>query len=428
MSLSETLLRSDVTRDMSEGIILVSFGGRIIYLNPSAERILGISAEETLGRVFFETVLHEKDNDDFFQIFLDAIYDKKSSHSGIVPFRAKDSLRQLRVVTSFLYEDGKPEGVIVALDDITELMELRVEHERQMKVLLDSLVGALSTAIEERSRYNANHTRSMVRYAERFLDYLDETESEWRFGESRRRAFLMSVWLHDVGKLAVPPSVMDKSTRLGDGLLDVRHRFTEIGLLDRIALLEGKIDGAEFERRGREREDALALIERVNGAPFLTDDELSAVEELAGRTYTDESGETRPWLSEEERNDLRIRRGTLTDEERAVMQSHVVVTERILSRVQFPDLYAQVPAWASAHHELLNGTGYPRGVTAEEIPREVRLLTILDVFDALTAKDRPYKEPMPAEKALSILRAMARDGAVDGEVLDLFEASRAWVE
>jgi HD-GYP domain-containing protein (c-di-GMP phosphodiesterase class II) len=104
----------------------------------------------------------------------------------------------------------------------------------------------------------------------------------------------------------------------------------------------------------------------------------------------------------------------------------VVVTGRILDQVAFPEEYANVPVWAAAHHELLNGKGYPQHLTAEDLPPEVRLLTILDVFDALTAKDRPYKPGMPVEKALSILHSMVNEGSMDENILALFEQSQAW--
>ena len=110
------------------------------------------------------------------------------------------------------------------------------------------------------------------------------------------------------------------------------------------------------------------------------------------------------------------------------MENHVVMTARILEQVSFPKAYNQVPAWASAHHELLNGRGYPNHISGDEIPCEVRLLTILDVFDALTARDRPYKPGMPVEKALSILESMVDEGSMDGEILGLFRESRAWEE
>ena len=323
--------------------------------------------------------------------------------------------------------DPEIELLVQAMSSQAAISITNMQYAEQITALLDSLVGALSTAIDERSHYNANHTRNMVRYGENFLNWLEETGHPWRFDENKRRTFLMSVWLHDVGKLVVPLEVMDKETRLGPALEEIRKRFATIGLLDRIAKLEGRIAAEELEKRDAERADTLAFIERVNRAGFLPDPDLARIAALAERTYVDENGETRPWITENERGCLSIRKGTLTDEERSVMQSHVVVTGRILSQVTFPKIYGQVPAWAAAHHELLNGKGYPNHVTAEQIPPEVRLLTILDVFDALTARDRPYKPSMPLSKALSILHSMVEEGGVDGEILQLFEESEAWV-
>ena len=150
------------------------------------------------------------------------------------------------------------------------------------------------------------------------------------------------------------------------------------------------------------------------------------VQALGEKRYLDETGQEQPWLTPEELEDLCIRKGTLTAKERGIMESHVVVTARILSQVSFPKIYAEVPKWAAAHHELLNGSGYPDHVKADQIPREVRLLTILDVFDALTARDRPYKAPMSAEKAMGILESMVQEGSIDGDILKLFADSRAW--
>ena len=121
-----------------------------------------------------------------------------------------------------------------------------------------------------------------------------------------------------------------------------------------------------------------------------------------------------------------MRKGTLTQEERSIMESHVVLTKKLLDEMKFSRSYAYVPIWAAAHHEFLNGKGYPLGLKGEEIPREVRLLTILDIFDALTARDRPYKPGIPIEKTLQILREMEQQGQIDGEILALFIQSRAW--
>ena len=123
---------------------------------------------------------------------------------------------------------------------------------------------------------------------------------------------------------------------------------------------------------------------------------------------------------------LSIRKGTLTAQERSQMQGHAAYTWNILNQVQFPDAYANVPVWAASHHELLNATGYTKGLAGDKIPREVRLLTILDIFEALTARDRPYKPPIPPEKAWKIMDKMVREGALDGNMLAEFRESRAW--
>ena len=108
------------------------------------------------------------------------------------------------------------------------------------------------------------------------------------------------------------------------------------------------------------------------------------------------------------------------------MESHVTITDHILSHVRFPKIYSQVPLWAASHHEFINGEGYPHHALSDSIPKEARLLTILDIFEALTAKDRPYKKPMPIERALSVLDSMAEEGKLDKDLLQLFKESKAW--
>jgi len=322
--------------------------------------------------------------------------------------------------------DPSVELLVRAISGQAAISLTNMLYADQITGLLDSLVGALSTAIDERTPYNANHTRNMVRYGAAFLDWLERTGNPHRFDADQRRTFLLSVWLHDVGKLVVPLEVMDKESRLGSRLEPVVQRFSTMALLTKIDLLEGQISQAEADELGRIREDGLALIQRVNKAGFLPDADLEAIQVLSHRTYRDADGSIRPWLTEEETKDLSIRKGTLTPEERQIMESHVVVTGRILSQVSFPKIYAQVPVWAASHHEYLSGKGYPNKLTAEQIPWEVRLLTILDVFDALTAQDRPYKPAAPLGKALGILHSMVDEGSLDGDILALFEESKAW--
>lgn len=324
--------------------------------------------------------------------------------------------------------DKEAELLTGAMASLSAISLTNMQYSEQITGLLDSLVSAMSTAIDQRTPYNANHTRNMVKYGEKFLDWLEKTENPMAFDENKRKAFIMSVWLHDVGKMVVPLEVMDKDSRLGPGVKDVLTRFRIIKLLTMLACEKGCLPKDFADNQIKELDDAAEFVERINKAGFLPDADLERVQALAAKVYTDENGQLQPWITAEEAAKLSIRKGTLSDEERRIMESHVVLTGTILESVAFPKQYTSTPVWAAAHHELLNGKGYPNHLTAQDIPGEVRLLTILDVFDALTARDRPYKPPMPIEKALSILHSMADEGGLDQDILKLFEESRAWEE
>ena len=153
---------------------------------------------------------------------------------------------------------------------------------------------------------------------------------------------------------------------------------------------------------------------------------LDALREAAKIKCLDEEGNEIDLLNDAELEAITVRKGTLTDYERSQMQSHVVYTASMLDKMNFEGQYTNVPGWAGGHHELLDGSGYPKHLKADEIPKEVRFITIIDVYDALTADDRPYKPPMPTEKAFGILQSMAEEGKIDGELLAKFKESGAW--
>ena len=420
------LIHESIIRDMSEGVMMIGTDGMIESMNPAAEKILGKKKEEVLGQQYVRAFIRDVENDVFNQAVLDALYDPTARHEQIVPWHNGGQTKQLYMVTSFLFHEDQKIGTIIVFGDITELSELKVRYAKDIEKLLDSLVRALSIAIDERSHYNANHTRNMVTMAEAFLDWMEDHGNPWQYDEERRRAFIMSVGLHDIGKLSVPLSVMDKATRLGPRLETIQERFTKRRLMSRIAMLEGRITDGEYEKTVKEAEDDLAFICRINKAGFLPEDDLRRIRDLGQKTFEDEDGTGKRLLTDEEILMLSIRKGTLTDRERSVMQGHASSTWNILSQVCFPEQYAAVPVWASSHHELMNAKGYSKHLSGKEIPREVRLLTILDIFEALTARDRPYKPPMPAEKAWDILDSMVREGALDGSILSEFRESGAW--
>ena len=416
-----------IVKDMMEGVIAVNCEGVISYVNKATEAILRKSKSQLEGKSVVAAFFGSEINDQFNQTIMDAIYDKEGAvHEKLVPYYADGKVIQLHMIASVLRENEKKVGVIIVLGDVTDLVEQKVCAAEQAQRLLDSVVMTLSQAIDERSSYTANHTRNMVRIAEAFLDWLNKTNNPRKFDESRRRSFLMSVWLHDVGKLAVPLEIMDKESKLGAQMKVIEDRFVKISLLDEIATYRGQITAEERDARKQERDSALDEIRRINRAEFVPDEKQELLKKIVSEKYCDENGEECPLLTDEEIENLSIRKGTLNDKERSIIQSHAIVTGRILDKIQFPDEYCHVPIWASEHHELLSGRGYPYHLEGNQIPKEVRLLTILDIFEALTAKDRPYKKPMSVEKAFSILESMVSNGDLDGEILGLFKESRAW--
>ncbi|NBH72807.1 GAF domain-containing protein [Clostridiaceae bacterium] len=326
-----------------------------------------------------------------------------------------------------------PKEMALVLESISSQAAITIQNVRyirQIQELFASFVRVMSSAIDERSPYNGSHTRHMAAYGEKFLDYLNarakKEGKEPPFLPQRREELLMSIWLHDIGKLVIPLEIMDKPARLlPDQHKAFLHRMEVIRLLGEIETLSGR--RTNLDELVQETRAAESLVESVNAAGFVTDEKLAALENLSGKMYRDRDGRELPWLSRDEYAMLAIRRGTLSGKERDIMQSHVAMTDKLLSQICFSPELSHVRGWAASHHEFLNGSGYPKKLSDDEVPAEVRIITILDIFDALTADDRPYKPGMPAERALSVLDAMAnKEGKLDPLLVRLFEESRCW--
>ncbi|MCM1026252.1 MAG: GAF domain-containing protein [Roseburia sp.] len=358
----------------------------------------------------------------------------------VVPMRNREGekLGVIQLINA-LDQEGRiqafPEDTILALESVTSQAAVAIQNVRYLKEireLFHSFVRMMSAAIDERSPYNASHSRRMAQFGGRFLDYLNrqaaERGEELPFSEKRREELIMSIWLHDIGKLTTPLEIMNKPERLYEPQkAEIRHRMERIRLLARIDCLEGRISGEERGRLEQDTEEAESELLRISTAGFLPEERLAWLEGLRKRVYRDEEGQERPWLTGEEYEMLSIRKGTLTARERAVMESHVQVTDKLLAQISFSADLSHVREWAGAHHELLNGSGYPEHKSGERIPREVRIITILDIFDALVADDRPYKPGMPVERALRILEEMAeKEGKLDPELTRQFILSRCW--
>lgn len=318
--------------------------------------------------------------------------------------------------------DPEYEIIIRSLGSQAAIEITNLKYVQEIKMQLHSFVEAMATAIDERTPYNGSHTRKVAEYAGLLADHINKQHAAGRcreyFDENRKEKLELAALLHDIGKMIVPLSVMNRATRLDTDMERVEDRFRLLEAYYRIDCLEGRISREECETRVAYLKDSMEFIHRIDSMGFLDDGNYQRVQELAAQKYVNGTGEEIPYLTEQERECLSIRKGTLTQQHRREMENHVVMTDKILSKVHFNKNYEDVPRWAASHHELLDGSGYPNHLKGEELELETRILTVADVYDALTATDRPYKKPIPREKALNILKSMAEEGKLERRLVD----------
>ncbi|MEM7653832.1 MAG: HD domain-containing phosphohydrolase, partial [Pseudomonadota bacterium] len=175
--------------------------------------------------------------------------------------------------------------------------------------------------------------------------------------------------------------------------------------------------------------DDAAFIERINsGSEWMPDDQVDRLERIKQYMWRNPDGETVPLLTENEAYNLEIRRGTLNAEERQAINDHIVVTIEMLETLPFPKNLKRVPEYAGGHHEKMDGTGYPKVLTRDQLSVPARMMAIADIFEALTAADRPYKKPKPLSESVGILKKMAEENHIDTELFELFVASEVHKE
>lgn len=316
------------------------------------------------------------------------------------------------------------EHIILALASQAAIAVSNIRYVEELKEQMWSFTEAMAETIDTRTPYNANHIRMVANYAAKLADFINEqhekgVEKEY-FSKNRKEQLILAALLHDMGKVAIPENVMNKATRLEHRLKDIEIRFELFRARYQIQMLEGTMTQEEYNTTTDCLDNILKLVREVNVMGFLSDEKMQELEKAFTCKYVGKEG-TQPYFTEEEKEDLLIRKGTLTEKEREVMQSHVEMTERILSKVHFNDNYQDVMKWAVQHHECLDGSGYPRHLTGDVLSTEARILAVADICDALLATDRPYKKPIPKDKAFAIMRDMVNQGKLDGKIVDYLE-------
>ncbi len=296
----------------------------------------------------------------------------------------------------------------------------KLQKERELKALLYSMAEAMTEAIDQRTPYNASHTRKVSQYSVQLAEYVNSQHKKKRtkihLSKNEIDQLRLASLLHDVGKMSVPRNVLDKPTRLGKYLDDILTRFEKLELMIKLDAEKGDIERSAADEKLSLVADAREFVVALDKKEWLSDEEKDTITKLESEKYTCPDGSEISLLNETELHCLRIQKGTLTSEEMELVHKHAVYTDGILKRIRFGKNYQRVRKIASSHHELLDGKGYPNKLQGDEIDIPTRILTICDVYDALTADDRPYKKAKSVEQSLKILGFMAKDGQIDNEL------------
>lgn len=313
----------------------------------------------------------------------------------------------------------------------------------ELQALLDSFIQVIAGAIDEKSPYTGGHIERVAELTQDIARAISNSaEDRWKqfnLNEDQHKELRIAAWMHDIGKITTPEYVVDKSTKLEtifDRVNVVLARFEVLKSQTTMAYLENKNKLSkstrkdktaklrqlkkEYEQKMNDIQSDMEFVKVSNiGGEFMEDAKIERVKRIAAQPIVI-NGKEEPLLNENEIYNLSIRRGTLNEEERIIIQNHVVQTISMLNKLPWPKKLSHVPEYAGGHHEKLDGTGYPNHLKASELPLQSRIMAVADIFEALTAADRPYKPGKKISECIKILGFMVKDKHVDGDIVDFF--------
>jgi HD-GYP domain-containing protein (c-di-GMP phosphodiesterase class II) len=377
--------------------------------------------------------------------------DHKDEVIGVIQLinKKRNPRARLRAPEDFVREairfDNASEELLLALAAQAGIALENALLYDEIRNIFEGFVRASVQAIEQRDPTTSGHSQRVSVLSCRLAEMVDAEKNGAYAGARFDRRDLQELkyasLLHDFGKIGVREQVLVKAKKLYPHERDaIRARIDyalEAGerelLAEQLRLGRagaGQSDLERVQQRWQARRAQLLaaweLVERANEPSVLAEGDFSRIDEVAQIEYRDASGAVRPLLSAPEVIALQITRGSLSPDEIEEIRSHVVHTYNFLTKIPWGKAMRRVPEIARAHHEKLNGHGYPRGVEAAAIPLQSRIMTVADIYDALTAADRPYKRALPPERALQILELEVKDGNLDAELLRIFREAQVF--
>ncbi|MES2037871.1 MAG: HD domain-containing phosphohydrolase [Pseudomonadota bacterium] len=320
----------------------------------------------------------------------------------------------------------------------------------QLENLFVSLVHLINIGIDEKSPHTGRHCQHVPELTMLLANAVHETRegplAHFSMTDKDRKELWMAGILHDCGKISTPVHVVEKSTKLEtifdrihllDTRFEVLKRDAEIRVLkSKCALYQASVHNenliAELEQ-GLQAErfkidDARNFLRKLNiGSERTSPEDLQRVTDIAAWQFLDANGAPQPFLSADEVENLSVRAGTLNAQERAIINNHISTTIKMLEALPWPKHLQNVPEYAGGHHERMDGKGYPRGLRGEQMSVQAKIMAIADIFEALTAKDRPYKDGKTLTESLHILGSFALNGHIDPDLFNIFVKKKVYL-
>jgi len=313
----------------------------------------------------------------------------------------------------------------------------------QQEKLLESFIKLIAKAIDDKSPYTGAHCERVPVLTEMLAEAGCRSDDgifkDFNLDEMGMYELRIAAWLHDCGKIITPVHIMDKATKLEtiyDRIELIKARFALLMSEARVRYLDASISpGADAVARKKTYDDTVAALKAdlefvttANiGGEFMSDEHIARLHSIAARRVVIH-GVEQPLLNENELKNLSTRRGTITDDERKIMNDHMVHTVSMLDALPFPKHLKRVPEYACGHHERMDGKGYPKGLKAGDMSIPARMMAVADVFEALTASDRPYKPAKKLSEAMKIIGFMKKEHHLDPAMVDLFIREKVYMD
>ena len=448
-------LKFEILHTQSKGVHLGGKSGRAITI-PNLPLFMK-SGEPDLGRVACYAVHKEQTvnipdayNAEGFDFTGTHKFDAANNYRSVsfltVPMKNHESeiIGVLQLINATDPETGKTIPFSAEGQEIVEALssQAAVALTNRMLILhleelFESFIGLINHAIDDKSPYTGGHCNRVPDLTLMLADAVNRCKAgplaDFTMYEADRQELKIAGLLHDCGKITTPVHVVDKATKLEKifdriALIEIR---AEVVLRDiKLALAQQKISSDEAEQQRQQLIEDFNFLSHCNiGGEFMKDPDVQRVRDIATRyVWEDASGNSHPFLSDEEITNLTIRAGTLNDAERQIINHHIDLTISMLEKLPWPKHLKNVTEYAGGHHEKMDGKGYPKGLTREQMSVPARCMGIADIFEALTAKDRPYKKGKTLSESLEILGKMKLGQHVDPDLFDIFIWEKVYEE